>query len=171
MTKNNANNNTTTYVEDLSLCVERTFDAPRELVWEAWTEPEHVALWWGYQGVKLAICEIDLQEGGRYLYVQRTPDGFEMPFKGVYREIIQLERLVYTQIFDVEPYSIHESVVTDTFIEQPIGMTKLSSRTEFPSSEALQGALASGAEEGAAASMEQFAEHLKSMIANAKNGK
>src|ERR1700730_7518573 len=107
MTNNNAINNTVTYVEDLSLVVERTFDALRELVWEAWTQPEHVALWWGFQGVKLPICEIDLEEGVSYRFVHRFHDGSEMPFKGFYREVIKPERLVYTQIFDVEPYSIH----------------------------------------------------------------
>jgi uncharacterized protein YndB with AHSA1/START domain len=164
MTKNNTKNDTLTYVEDLSLVVERTFDAPRELVWEAWTQPEHVALWWGYQGVKLPICVIDLREGGSYRFVQRTPDGSEMPFKGVYQQVVKPERLVYTQIFDVEPYSIHESVVTDKFIEHIGGKTRLSSRTVFATAEALQGALAAGAEAGAVASVERFAEHLKSLV-------
>jgi uncharacterized protein YndB with AHSA1/START domain len=168
MTNNKAKNDTATYVEDLSLVVERTFDAPREIVWEAWSQPEHVALWWGYQGVKLAVCEIDLRVGGSYRFVQLTPDGTELPFKGVYREVVEPELMVYTQIFDIEPYSIHEAVVTDKFVEHPGGKTKLTSKTEFPTAEALQGALASGAETGAAASMERFAEHLKSMIADAK---
>jgi uncharacterized protein YndB with AHSA1/START domain len=127
------------------------------------SQPEYVALWWGFQGVKLPICEIDLREGGSYRFVQRAPDGNELPFKGVYRKIVKPERLVYTQIFDVEPYSIHESVVTDTFIEHLGSKTKLSSRTEFATAEALQGALAAGAEAGAVASMERFAEHLKSL--------
>lgn len=164
MTKNSC----TTYVEDLDLVVERTFDAPREIVWEAWTKPEHVAFWWGHQGVKLAVCEIDLREGGAYRFVQRIPDGGEMPFKGVYREVVIPERLVYTQIFDVEPYSIHESVVTDTFVEQPGNKTRLTSRTKFQTAEALQGALASGMEEGAIASLERFAEHIKSRFADSK---
>lgn len=167
MKTNQANGKAVTRVDDLSLTVERTFDAPRELVWKAWTEPEHVALWWGFQGVKLPICEIDLREGGSYRFVQRLADGNEMPFKGVYREVIRPELLVYTQIFDVEPYSAHESVVSDTFIELPIGMTKLTSRTEFATVEALKGALAAGAETGAIASMERFSEHLKSLATDA----
>ncbi|SEB61100.1 SRPBCC domain-containing protein [Paenibacillus sp. GP183] len=166
MTNNNAKKDTATYIEDLSLVVERTFDAPREIVWEAWSQPEHVALWWGYQEMKLHVCEIDLRVGGSYRFVQLTPDGAELPFKGVYREVVEPELMVYTQIFDVEPYSIHEAVVTDTFVEHPGGKTKLTSKTEFPTSEALQGALASGAEAGAAASIERFAEHLKSLIAD-----
>jgi uncharacterized protein YndB with AHSA1/START domain len=157
-------------VEDLILVVERTFDAPRELVWEAWSQPEHVALWWGYQGVKLPVCEIDLREGGSYRFVQLAPDGTELPFKGVYREVVEPERLVYTQIFDVEPYSIHESVVTDTFVEHPGNKTRISSRTEFATAEALQGALAAGMDSGTADSMERFAEHLKSQMADTKKG-
>ncbi|MCD9021635.1 SRPBCC family protein [Cohnella silvisoli] len=162
MSENNAKNKTTTYVEDLSIIVERTFDAPRELVWEAWTKPEHVANWWGMGG-KLAACEIDLRPGGTYLYVLRGPDGNEYPFKGVYREVVKPERLVYTRIFDVEPFSIHESVVTDTFVAQPDGKTRLTFRTDFPTAEALQGSLASGAEAGAIDSMERFSEYLASL--------
>jgi uncharacterized protein YndB with AHSA1/START domain len=162
MSENNVQKKTTTYVEDLSLVVERTFDAPRELVWDAWTNPEHVAIWWGMGG-KLAVCEIDLSPGGAYRYVMRGPDGSEYPFIGVYREVVKPERLVYTRIFDVEPFFIHESLVTDVFEALSDGKTKLTFITEFSSVEALQGSLASGAEAGAIDSMERFAGYIASL--------
>lgn len=157
MSENNAK--TTTRVEDLSIVVERVFDAPRQLVWDAWTKPEHVEIWWGMGG-KLAACEIDLREGGTYRYVMKGPDGSEFPFIGVYREVVAPERLVYTRIFDVEPYSVHETYITDTFEQLQGDKTKLSFITEFPNTEALQGSLASGAEVGAIDSMERFAGYL-----------
>lgn len=152
----------TSRVEDLSLVVERVFQAPRELVWDAWTNPEHVSRWWGASG-PLAVCEIDLRVGGDYRYVQRGEDGTEYPFIGKYREIVKPERLVYTQIFDVVPYNVHESVTYDRFETVEGGKTKLVSRTEFATAEALEGSIAAGMETGAIASMERFADYLGSL--------
>jgi uncharacterized protein YndB with AHSA1/START domain len=152
--------NAVSRVEELSLTVERVYDAPRELVWEAWTKPEHVSRWWGYGGVPLYVCEVDLRKGGTYRYVQQGEDGTEYPFIGIYREVVRPERLVYTQIFDVAPYNEHESVTYDTFEEVEGDKTKLTSRTEFASAETLQGAIDSGMEKGALDSMDRFAEYL-----------
>jgi uncharacterized protein YndB with AHSA1/START domain len=155
---------TVTRVDEKSLTVERIIDAPRTLVWDAWTKPEHVSRWWGYGGVPLHACEIDLRVGGSYRYVQRGEDGTEFPFIGIYREVVQPERLVYTMIFDIVPYNEHESVTTDTFEELHNGKTKLIMRTEYVSAEALQGSIASGAEKGAIASMERFADYLVNLV-------
>jgi uncharacterized protein YndB with AHSA1/START domain len=111
----------------------------------------------------LHVCEVDLRVDGAYRYVQRDAEGNEYPFKGVYREVVKPERLVYTRIFDVEPFSIHELVVTDTFAAQQGGKTMLTSRTDCKTAEALQGMLASGAEAGAIDSMERFAQHLANL--------
>ena len=153
----------TVRVEDNALIVERVFHAPRELVWEAWTNPKHVSRWWGHGGVPLHVCEIDLRVGGSYRYVQRGENGMEFPFIGRYREVVKPERLVYTMVFDMEPYNLHESVTTDTFEALEDGKTRLTMRTEYDSVEALQASVASGAEQGAIASMERFAEHLAGM--------
>ena len=77
----------------------RTFDAPRRLVFEAMTRPEHVRRWYGCDGAELTVCEIDLRPGGLWRYVLRMPDGQEFPFAGMYREIAAPERLVYTERF------------------------------------------------------------------------
>ena len=78
------------------LVIERVFDAPRELVWRAWTESEHFMRWYGPQGFTLPTCEIDFRVGGRHLWGMRSPDGQEMWSTGVYREIVPLERFVAT---------------------------------------------------------------------------
>ncbi|WP_144463567.1 SRPBCC domain-containing protein [Siminovitchia fortis] len=148
-------------VENLSLIVERVYNMPQQLVWDAWTKPEHVSLWWGYRGVPLYVCNVDLRQGGSYRYVQKEEDGTEYPFIGNYLEVDTPNRLVYTQIFDVEPFNEHESVTYDTFEEIEEEKTKLTSRTEFKSAEALQGALDTGMEQGAIDSMERFAKHLE----------
>jgi len=152
---------TVSRVENLSLIVERLYNVPRQLVWDAWTKPEHVSLWWGYGGVPLYVCDVDLRQGGSYRYVQKGEDGTEYPFIGSYREVTSPTRLVYTQIFDVETYNEHESVTYDTFEEIEGEKTKLTSRTEFKSAEALQGALDTGMEQGAIDSMERFGKHLE----------
>jgi uncharacterized protein YndB with AHSA1/START domain len=79
-----------------AVVVTRVFDAPRELVWKAWTHPEHVMRWWGPQDFTSPRCEIDLRVGGKYLNCMRSPDGQDNCTTGVYREIVPFERLVYT---------------------------------------------------------------------------
>ena len=93
--------------EQQGLVIERIFDAPRELVWRAWTEPEHFMRWYGPQGMTLPSCEIDFRVGGRHLFGMRSPDGQEYWSSGVYREIVPLERFVFTD----SPADEHGNVV------------------------------------------------------------
>lgn len=157
-----SNANVTTRIEGKTFIIERIFDAPRDLVWEAYTNPEHVSRWWGHGG-PLHSCEIDLKVGGSYRYVQQGEDGVEYPFVGTYREIVRPERLVYTMRFDVVPFNEHESVNIDTFEELPGDKTRLTMLTEYPSEEVLQGWLASGAEQGAIASLDRLAAHVATL--------
>lgn len=76
--------------------VSRMFDAPLETLWKAWTEPERFKQWYGPRGFTIPYCEIDLRVGGRHLWSMRSPDGNEMFFTGVYREVEPMKRLVYT---------------------------------------------------------------------------
>ena len=80
------------------LVIERVFDAPRGLVFKAWTEPRRLAQWWGPKGFTNPVCEIDARPGGTLRIVMRAPDGAEHPMKGVLREVIEPERLVFTNI-------------------------------------------------------------------------
>ena len=77
----------------------RLFDAPRELVWRAWTEPEHFKRWWGPKEYTCPFCEMDLRVGGRYLYCMRSPEGKEYWGTGIFREVVPLERIVFTDCF------------------------------------------------------------------------
>jgi uncharacterized protein YndB with AHSA1/START domain len=77
----------------------RIFDAPRELVWKAWTDPEYVMRWWGPKGFTSPVCRIDFRVGGRFTYCMRTPDGQEFWNGGEYREIVPLKKIVWLWFF------------------------------------------------------------------------
>jgi uncharacterized protein YndB with AHSA1/START domain len=81
------------------LIIVRTFVAPREAVWQAWTEPERLMRWWGPKGFTAPVCRNDLRVGGSYLYCMRSPEGEEFWSTGVYREIVPPERLVCSDSF------------------------------------------------------------------------
>jgi uncharacterized protein YndB with AHSA1/START domain len=119
------------------LVIERVFDAPLENVWKAWTDPEEFKKWWGPEHFTAPVAEIDLREGGAYLNCMRSPDGQDYWTTGTYREIVPMERLVYTDSFadengNVVPGSHYgmgddfplEMTVTVTFEEQD-GKTKM----------------------------------------------
>lgn len=92
------------------LVITRVFDAPRALVWQAWTEPEHFKRWWGPKDFTCPFCEMDLRVGGRYLNCMRSPAGRDYWSTGVYREIVPTQRIVYTDAFADE----HGNVVPAT---------------------------------------------------------
>ena len=111
---------------DFEVLITRIFDAPRDLVFKAWTEPEHLARWWGPRGFTLLSCEMDLRPGGSYRFHMRGPDGDDHWPQGVYREIAAPERLVLTWTWadsDRNPVP-PETVLTVTF-EEDHGKTKL----------------------------------------------
>jgi uncharacterized protein YndB with AHSA1/START domain len=88
----------------------RVLDAPRELVWQAWTDPEHFKSWWGPKDYSCPFCEMDLRVGGKYLNCMRSPNGRDYWSTGVYREIIPMERLVFTDCFaDEQGNVVHAS--------------------------------------------------------------
>lgn len=89
-------------MDDLSkrtLTLTRIFDAPIELVWEAWTQPEHIAQWWGPQGMKTKVIEHNFEVGGQWKYAMTMPDGNEFITEGVYTEIVKLERIISSADF------------------------------------------------------------------------
>jgi uncharacterized protein YndB with AHSA1/START domain len=81
------------------ITITRVFDAPRALIWKAWTEPEEFMRWWGPKGYTAPVCKVDLRVGGKYLYCMRSPEGQDFWGTGVYREIVPLERIAYTDSF------------------------------------------------------------------------
>ena len=132
----------------------RLFDAPRKLVFEAMTKPEHVRNWWGRlgDGYSVPVCEIDLRVGGAWRFVNRHPQG-DAVFFGEYREVSPHDRLVYTEIF--EPYPESVSVVTAEFTE--VGSkTRYTASVRYPSVAVRDMVLGTGMQEGAAASYDQL---------------
>ncbi len=148
---------------DREIVMTRAFDAPRELVFEAWTRPEHVRHWWGWRSSTMIVCEADVRPGGSWRYVTREENGMEVPFTGVYQEVTPPERVVHTEIYDIEPFNAGDPAVTTvTFTEQG-GRTVVTSTTLYPSREIRDGVLESGMESGAAESYDRLAEHLETM--------
>lgn len=78
------------------IVVSRSFHAPIEMLWQAWTDPEHFMRWYGPKGFTTPTCEIDLHVGGRHLWSMERPDGMRMYYTGTYKEIVPMQRLVYT---------------------------------------------------------------------------
>jgi uncharacterized protein YndB with AHSA1/START domain len=108
----------------------RFVDAPPDLVFAVWTEPEHLRNWWGPRQFELVVCESDPRAGGRYRFVQRAPDGQEHTFYGEYREVGRPHHLVRTFVYAGAPQD--ESVETLTF-QRDSGGTLITSRSVFPS--------------------------------------
>ena len=129
---------------DPDIVIIRIFDAPRALVFRAWTRPEHLMRWWAPKGCTTPVCKVDLRPGGKFHYCMRLPEGREIWGVGLYREIVEPERIVYTDCFaDAEgnpvspehygmsPGHPMESLVTVTFAELD-GRTKLTLRHAIP---------------------------------------
>jgi uncharacterized protein YndB with AHSA1/START domain len=146
---------------DREIVITRAFDAPRKLVFEAFTKPELVKQWLlGPDGWSMPVCEIDLKVGGKYRYVwRRDKDGTEMGMGGVYREIVAPERLVATEKFDQSWYP-GEAVGTFVLVEQG-GKTALTQTILYESREARDGVLKSQMEKGIVASYDRLADLLE----------
>lgn len=146
---------------DREVIMTRAFDAPRRMVFDAMTKPEYIKRWYGPHGFVVSLCESDLRVGGAYRIVQRAPDGSEIGFRGVHRELAPPERRVYTWIFELMPDK--EAIVTETFDEQG-GKTIFTARLLFQSKADRDGYLSTGAAEGASQSMGRIDELLKTIV-------
>ncbi len=113
-----ARSNAATESAERELLITRVFNAHRSLVFKAWTEPQHPVHWWGPQGFTLPSCTMDLRPGGTYRFCMRSPEGVDHWLQGIYREIMEPERLVFTYAFeDATGKPGHETLVTVTFAE------------------------------------------------------
>jgi uncharacterized protein YndB with AHSA1/START domain len=103
----------------LELLITRIFDAPRSLVFKAWAEPERMACWAGPKGFTMTSCEMEARAGGVFRFSMRSPEGTDHRVRGVYHEIVEGERLVYTWAWvDAEGKPGHETLITVTFADQ-----------------------------------------------------
>jgi len=101
------------------LVITRVFDAPRLLVFKAWTEPERLVRWWGPRGFTTPSCKMDVRPGGAFRFHMRSPEGTDHWLRGAYREIVEPERLVFSWAWeDAESKPGHETLVTVSFAEQ-----------------------------------------------------
>ena len=145
------------------IVMSRVFDAPRSLVFDAWTKPELLKRWLGARGGwSMVVCEVDLRVGGAYRFVWRGPDGAEMGMGGVYREIVAPERLVATESFD-DPWYPGEAVDTTVLVEEG-GKTTATTTVLYESEEIRDAVLESGMARGVAESYDMLAEYLASIV-------
>ena len=150
---------TVTTPSEREILMTRVFDAPRELVFEAHSTPEHMKEWWGPRGFTMPVCEMDFRPGGAYRFVQRGPDGEEYAFRGEFREIVRPEKIVWTFEFEGMPGNV--SVDTLTLEEEEDGRTTLIARSVFDTVEQRDGMLQSGMESGAAETYDRLEEYLQ----------
>jgi len=138
---------TVTLPADDQILITREFDAPRHLVYRAYTTPELVNRWWNAKRGEATVAEIDLRVGGTWRYVMVTEGGFEVAFHGEYREIVPNERIVTTEVYEGAPGAGGDVVNTITFTETD-GRTTLSLLTQCPSREVRDAIIESGMEAG-----------------------
>jgi uncharacterized protein YndB with AHSA1/START domain len=147
---------------DREIVLTRLFDAPRRLVFEAMSKPEHVRRWWGLldDRYSVPVCEIDFRPGGKWRFVGRGPEGDYPAFYGEYREIDAPGRVVFTEIF--EPFPDAESVVTSVLTEEG-GKTRLTVTCLYSSREVRDMVLSTGMTKGAAISYDHLEEVAASL--------
>lgn len=167
----NVTNKIATKVEGRDLVMERIFDAPRELVFKVFSESQHLARWWGPKGWKTENHAFDFKPNGVWHYCMRCMDERQKDFygqeswgKAVYQEIIAPEKIVYVDTFsDPEGNSVEsmpEMLITMTFVEHD-DKTKIITRTQFATVEALQSIIDMGVVQGTESQYERLDEYLK----------
>ena len=139
---------TTIYSEGGDLVFERTFDAPREQVWKAFTDPALIPRWWGRHGTTTTVAEMDVRPGGKWRYISSAPDREDVVFYGEYLEIDPPTRFTWTFMFDVEGIGPQGGPETHTF-ESVEGRTRITSVGHMGSPEIIDAALATGMAAGA----------------------
>lgn len=149
--------------DDRDFVVARVLDAPRDRVFRAWTEPAHLARWWGPVGSTVAVCEVDARQGGAYRIVTRSPEGVDHPVRGVFLEVIPPRRLVFTSVVDARPSP--EALSTVTFEERG-GKTLLTLRTRFATPAVREALARMGMAEGWAERLER----LRALLAASPGG-
>jgi len=163
-------NQMVTKIEGRELTLERVFDAPRELVFKAFSEAEHLKHWWGPHGWTLTVCNVDFRPGGIWHYCMTCMDekqgdfyGVESWGKAVYHEIVENEKINYTDYFSDaegnETEGMPSSIISMIF-EEHDGQTKLISKSQFASAEALQSVMDMGMEQGISETWDRLEEHL-----------
>ena len=156
----NAASTQVTTPSEREVVMTRVFDAPRRLVWKAWTDPEHLPQWMlGPAGWTMPVCEIDLRPGGEWHFVWRKSDGSEMEMRGVYREIAAPERLISTESWGGD----WPETINTVILDEADGKTTMTVTMLYPSQEARDAATQTGMKEGASMSFDRLAEYVASL--------
>jgi uncharacterized protein YndB with AHSA1/START domain len=162
----------TTPQADRELILTRVFDAPRERVFKAWTDPAQVPRFWGPHGMTTPVCEIDLKPGGVFRTVMRAPDGTEYPNQGVYLEIVAPERLVFTDAFtDAWVPSAKPFMTCVMTFEEQDGRTKLTARALHGSAADREAHEKMGFYRGWGESLDRLEAHLATLRPEGSGGK
>ena len=152
--------------DSADIVIERVFDAPRELVWKAWTDPEHVARWWGPHGMTTRVNELDLRPGGSWRYVMLGPDGFEMPQRGVFSEVVPPELIATSAEFEVGMDAPHRMTLRYQFDD--LGdKTKMTMTITHASADERREHEAMGVVEGWNANFDSLVEYVPALVAAA----
>jgi uncharacterized protein YndB with AHSA1/START domain len=153
-----------TLPQDTQILITRAFDAPRHLVWRAYTEPDLVKRWWSGERGEVTSVEIDLRVGGRWRYVMVANEGFEVAFHGTYREIVPDERLVSTEVYEGVPDATEDdATVNTTTFEEVDARTTLSTLVECHTREIRDMIVGSGMEGGMQEAMDRLEEVARSL--------
>ena len=149
---------------DREIVITRVFDAPRELIWNAWTDPKHLAQWWGPRGFTTTIHEMDVRPGGVWKHTMHGPDGTDYPSQSVFIEVVKPERIVYSIVGGKKGDRGVHFDATWTFEAQG-DKTRLTLRMVFPSAEAREYAERTyGVVEGGNQTLDRFGVRLAKMV-------
>jgi uncharacterized protein YndB with AHSA1/START domain len=150
---------------DEQILITREFDAPRNLVYQAYTTPDLVKRWWSGKRGQVTSAEIDLRVGGRWRYVMVANEGFEVAFHGEYREIVPDERIVTTEVYEGVPedQAPDEDVVNTITFTEADGRTTLTVLSRCPSKDVRDMIIESGMEAGMQEAMDQLEEVARSL--------
>ena len=149
-------NKAATQVGDREIVITRVFDAPRDLVFDAWTKEEHLSKWWGPQGLTTTFQKFEMKPGGTWQFIMHGPDGVDFPNTNVFVEVVKPERIVFKH--DVFPHFLATAIFEDLD-----GQTKLTYRTVFEENAAVFDKVKTYAVPGAEQNMDRLAEHLASI--------
>jgi uncharacterized protein YndB with AHSA1/START domain len=144
--------------EERQVVMERVFDAPRETVWKAMTDPDSIKQWWGPRYLTTTIDKMDVKPGGVWRFIHHDPEGREYAFNGTYREIVPPERLSLTFEFEGVPGHI---ILQTLILDEQEGKTKLTSIADYEGIEDLEGMVNAGMEAGARESWDRLAELIE----------
>jgi uncharacterized protein YndB with AHSA1/START domain len=154
---------TVTLPTDEQILITREFDAPRDLVWKAWTTPELVRRWWNAKRGEVTICDIDFRVGGTWRYVLVTPDGHEVGFHGEYGEIVPNERIVSTEIYEGAPEGGEGGTLNTATFTEVDGRTILTVLVQAPDRFVRDAIIESGMEAGMQDAMDLLEEVASSL--------